>query len=71
MSFGADLDDRIKLLRGIWLFSTCNDDELGRIAALAHPREAAVGDEVTRQGEEGLEFFVIVNGDASGTHRRR
>ena len=34
MSFGADLDERIKLLRGIWLFSTCTDDELGRIAAM-------------------------------------
>ena len=65
MSFGADLDERIRLLRGIWLFSTCTDDELGRIAALAHPQEAAVGDELTRQGDEGLEFFVIVDGNAS------
>jgi trk system potassium uptake protein TrkA len=65
MSFGEDLDERIKLLRGIWLFSTCTDDELGRIAALARPREAAVGEELTRQGEEGREFFVIVDGDAS------
>jgi CRP-like cAMP-binding protein len=65
MSFGEDLDERIKLLRGIWLFSTCTDDELGRIAALARPVEAAVGEALTRQGEEGLEFFVIVDGDAS------
>ena len=65
MSFGADLDERVRLLRGIWLFSTCTDDELGRIAALAHPQEAEVGAELTRQGEEGLEFFVIVDGDAS------
>ena len=65
MSFGEDLDERIRLLGGIWLFSTCNDDELGRIAALARPMEAAVGDELTRQGEEGVEFFVIVSGDAS------
>jgi CRP-like cAMP-binding protein len=65
MSFGEDLDERIKLLRGIWLFSTCTDDELGRIAALARPVEAAIGDALTRQGEEGLEFFVIVDGDAS------
>ncbi len=65
MSFGADLDDRIRLLRGIWLFSTCTDDELGRIAALARPMEAAAGDALTHQGEPGLEFFVIVDGDAS------
>ena len=67
MSFGADLDDRIRLLQGIWLFSTCADDELARIASLTHPREAAVGEALTRQGEEGLEFFVIVEGEASAT----
>jgi CRP-like cAMP-binding protein len=65
VTFGADLDERLRLLRGIWLFSTCTDDELGRIAALAHPREAEVGEALTRQGDEGLEFFVIVEGDAS------
>ena len=71
VSFGADLDERIRCSAGIWLFSTCTDDELGRIAALAHPQEAAVGDELTRQGDEGLEFFVIVDGDASRSGRRR
>ena len=65
VSFGTDLDERVRLLQGIWLFSTCTDDELGRIAALAEPREAETGDELTRQGEEGVEFFVIVEGDAS------
>ena len=65
MSFGSDLDERIQLLRGIWLFSTCDDDELARIAAVAHPREAEVGTALTTQGDEGSEFFVIVTGDAS------
>ena len=65
MSFGSDLDERIQLLRGIWLFSTCDDDELARIAAVAKPREADVGTDLTVQGDEGSEFFVIVNGDAS------
>jgi trk system potassium uptake protein TrkA len=65
MSFGADIDDRVRLLHAIWLFSTCTVDELGRIASLAHPQEAAAGDELTRQGEEGSEFFIIVSGDAS------
>ena len=65
MSFGSDLDERIQLLRGIWLFSTCDDDELARIAAVAKPREADVGIDLTTQGDEGTEFFVIVTGDAS------
>jgi len=65
VSFGSDLDERIQLLRGIWLFSTCDDDELARIAAVAKPREADVGTDLTTQGDEGAEFFVIVTGDAS------
>ncbi len=65
MSFGSDLDERIQLLRGIWLFSTCDDEELARIAAVAEPREAEVATALTTQGEPGDEFFVIVTGDAS------
>ena len=65
MSFGSDLDERIQLLRGIWLFSTCDDDELARIAAVAEPREEEQGAVLTTQGDEGSEFFVIVTGDAS------
>jgi len=67
MSFGAELDERVQLLRGIWLFSSCTDDELERIAALARPLEVDLGAELTRQGEPGLEFYVIVSGDASAT----
>ncbi len=65
MTFGADLEERIQLLGGIWLFSTCDDDELARIAAVAQPREAEVGSALTVQGDEGTEFFVVVTGDAS------
>jgi CRP-like cAMP-binding protein len=67
VSFGSDLDERIALLRGIWLFSTCDDDELARVAAVAEPREAEVGEALTTQGADGTEFFVIVTGDASAT----
>jgi trk system potassium uptake protein TrkA len=65
MTFDADIDERIALLRGVWLFSACDDDELSRIAALSRPREIAAGTDVTRQGDEGDEFFVVVEGDAS------
>lgn len=64
MSFDANIDQRIDLLRSVWLFSACDDDELARIAALSRPREIDAGTEVTRQGDEGLEFFVIVEGAA-------
>jgi len=67
VTFNASVDQRIALLRSVWLFSACTDDELARIAALSRPREVAAGTEVTRQGEPGDEFYVVVEGDASAS----
>jgi trk system potassium uptake protein TrkA len=67
VTFDATIEQRIELLRAVWLFSACDDDELARIAALSRPREIAAGVEVTRQGEEGDEFFVVLEGSASAT----
>jgi CRP-like cAMP-binding protein len=64
MSDAVELEDRIALLGGVWLFSACDEDEIERIAAMAEPRSVEVGTEMTREGEPGLEFFVIVEGDA-------
>jgi CRP-like cAMP-binding protein len=67
VSEAVDLEHRISLLEGVWLFSACNDDEIERIAAMAEPRSVDAGTEVTREGEPGVEFFVIVEGDAIAT----
>ena len=67
MTFEASVEQRIELLRAVWLFSSCTDDELGRIGASTRPREVPAGTEVTRQGDEGLEFYVAVEGDAVAT----
>jgi CRP/FNR family cyclic AMP-dependent transcriptional regulator len=64
---GSDLAERIALLGGAWLFSACSADELERIAALASSRDATAGDELTRQGDDGDEFFLVVAGDAIAT----
>ncbi len=64
MSDGVDLEHRIGLLRDVWLFSACNEEEIERIAAMAEPRSVEAGTEVTREGDEGLEFFVVVDGEA-------
>ena len=60
----TDLDHRVDLLRHVWLFSSCTDDELSRIAGLAEAREIAPGTEVVTEGEPGDEFYVIVEGAA-------
>lgn len=64
MSDVVDLEHRIRLLRDVWLFSACNEEEIERIAAMAEPRSVDAGTEVTREGDVGLEFFVVVDGDA-------
>lgn len=58
------LTDRVALLRGGWLFSECTDDELERIAALAHVMRVPAGHVVVREGDEGGEFYVIADGSA-------
>lgn len=63
----SDIDERVRLLGGAWLFSGCTDDELGRIAALTSPRAASAGAELTREGEVGSEFFVVIEGHAVAT----
>ena len=63
----VELEERIELLGRVWLFSTCDDDEIARIASMAEPRSVDAGTEVTREGEPGVEFFVIVEGDAIAT----
>jgi trk system potassium uptake protein TrkA len=67
MSDVVDLEHRIELLRGVWLFSACDEGEIERIAAMADPRSVGAGTEVTREGDVGLEFFVIAEGDAIAT----
>jgi len=64
VSFGHDLDVRVQLLQGVWLFNGCSAAEIGRIATLAVPRSIPSGTEVTREGDPGSEFFVVVEGDA-------
>jgi trk system potassium uptake protein TrkA len=61
------LEDRISLLEGVWLFSTCEPHELEQIAAMAQSRTADVGTCVTVEGDPGDEFFVIVDGAAIAT----
>jgi trk system potassium uptake protein TrkA len=60
----VELDQRVELLRGVWLFSACDEDEIERIAVMAEPRSFPMGSEITREGEPGLEFYVVVAGDA-------
>ena len=60
----TDLDHRVDLLRNVWLFSSCTDDELSRIAGLTQARDVDAGVEIFAEGDPGDDFYVIVEGDA-------
>jgi CRP/FNR family transcriptional regulator, cyclic AMP receptor protein len=63
--------ERIKLLRGIELFAGCNTTELGRISSLTTEHCLGAGTVLTRQGEPGLEAFVMIEGAASARRNDR
>ena len=52
------------LIKGVPLFSHTNKKELAALAAEADELTLPAGKELTRQGERGREFMVIVDGGA-------
>ena len=72
MAFGRQgRDAKIRLLSGVALFSPCAQHELRRISALVDEIEAPKGKTLAREGDTGVEFFVVVAGTATATRRGR
>jgi CRP/FNR family cyclic AMP-dependent transcriptional regulator len=63
------LDPKIERLSQVQLFSACSKRDLSRIARLAEEIEVPPGQVLMRQGELGLEAFVIADGRARVTIR--
>jgi CRP/FNR family cyclic AMP-dependent transcriptional regulator len=63
------------LLRRVPIFSDLNEKELERIATTMKQRTFQAGDQVTTEGQGGVGFFVIEEGEAlvsvGGDERRR
>jgi CRP/FNR family transcriptional regulator, cyclic AMP receptor protein len=60
-----------QLIKDVPLFSRCNGRELSAIAAEADELTLPEGKDLTRQGERGREFMVIVEGSARVTKNGR
>jgi putative iron-dependent peroxidase len=56
-------DDRLELLRSVPLFSRLRRREIERLVELADEIEVPDGQMLTRQGELGHEFFVVLTGN--------
>jgi CRP-like cAMP-binding protein len=64
-------DAKIELIRQVPLFSHCTKKELAAIATLADEVSLRSGTKLTREGETGREFVVIVDGAADVTKNGR
>jgi CRP-like cAMP-binding protein len=53
-----------ELLGKVWLFERCTKKEIDAIANVASQLELPAGKVLTRQGEHGHAFFVLVHGHA-------
>jgi CRP-like cAMP-binding protein len=63
--------EQIEFLRAVPLFSACTGSELRSIAQLGTPIGAEEGAYLTRQGEVGREFFLVLDGVASCRVRKK
>jgi CRP/FNR family transcriptional regulator, cyclic AMP receptor protein len=57
-------DWKTDAIANVPLFSRCSRSEVARIAKLADEIDLKAGKPLTREGERGSEFFVILEGEA-------
>jgi CRP/FNR family cyclic AMP-dependent transcriptional regulator len=57
-------NEKVEMIKRAPLFWNCSKRELQQIAQIADEIDLREGKEMTRQGERGREFFVLLEGDA-------
>jgi CRP-like cAMP-binding protein len=55
---------KVELIKGVPLFAECSRKELGEVAGIADEIDLREGKELTKQGQPGREFFILVEGTA-------
>ena len=61
---GARQEDKIERLQEVSLFEECSQRQLRSVAKIARVFDVAAGTILTRAGEPGDEFFLIIDGTA-------
>jgi CRP-like cAMP-binding protein len=57
-------DAKVEMIGKVPLFAACSRSELGKVARLADEVDLRAGRALTREGEPGREFFVLLEGSA-------
>jgi CRP/FNR family transcriptional regulator, cyclic AMP receptor protein len=55
---------KIDLIRGVPLFARCSRSEIAEVAKIADEIDVPAGKVLTREGDRGREFFVLLEGAA-------
>jgi CRP-like cAMP-binding protein len=64
-------DAKIELIRKAPLFAHCSRKELGSVALVADEIDMREGKVLTREGDPGREFFVLIEGTADVRRKGR
>ena len=64
-------DAKVELIKQVPLFSRCSKKELQEIAKLADEVDLREGKQLTREGDRGREFFVLLDGGAEVRRKGR
>ena len=62
-------DAKVDLLKSVPLFAGCSKTELRHLAATADEIDLREGHLMVREGREGREFFVLIEGSAGVTRK--
>jgi CRP/FNR family cyclic AMP-dependent transcriptional regulator len=57
-------DAKASLIKNVPLFTGCSKSELRKIASIADELDLREGAKLTREGERGREFLVLISGSA-------
>ena len=64
-------DEKVELIRRVPLFSHCSRRELAEIASIADELDFDEGRKLIAEGDRGREFFVLLEGTAKVTKKRK
>ena len=64
MAFRTRKDTKIALIKQIPLFASLGKAQLAQVASIADEIDLPDGTVLTRQGDRGREFFVLIDGEA-------
>ena len=71
MPIRARSNTKVELLKKVPLLAACTNKELQKIASLCDDIEVDEGRILAKEGSPGSEFFVIVDGEAKVSLRKR